>query len=61
MKHEILERIGLTIGEAKIYLALLDLAQSTTGPIVEESGVSTSKIYKILQSEIYTIFLCCFN
>jgi HTH-type transcriptional regulator, sugar sensing transcriptional regulator len=49
MKPEILEKIGLTAGEAKIYLALLDLGQSTTGPIVEKSGVSTSKTYKILK------------
>jgi len=49
MDTEILEKIGLTPGEAKIYLALLELAQSTTGPIVEKSGVSTSKTYKILK------------
>ncbi len=49
MKAETLERIGLTPGEAKIYLALLDIDQSTTGPIVEKSGVSTSKTYKILK------------
>ena len=49
MKPEILERIGLTQGESRIYLALLDLGQSTTGPIVEKSGVSTSKTYKILK------------
>lgn len=49
MNPEILERIGLTPGEAKIYLALLDLGQTTTGPIVDKSGVSTSKTYKILK------------
>jgi len=49
MKPEILERVGLTQGEAKTYLALLDVGQSTTGPIVEKSGVSTSKTYKILK------------
>lgn len=49
MKPETLERIGFTQGEARIYLALLDLGQSTTGPIVEKSGVSTSKTYKILK------------
>ncbi len=45
----ILEKIGLTPGEAKIYLALLSLGQSTTGPIVDKSKVSTSKTYKILK------------
>lgn len=49
MDAETLERIGLTPGESKIYLALLGLGQSTTGPIVEESRVSTSKTYKILK------------
>lgn len=49
MNKDILVQIGLTQGEAKIYLALLDLGQSTTGPIVEKSGVSTSKTYKILK------------
>ena len=49
MDIKILERIGLTPGEAKIYLALLELGQSTTGPIVEKSNVSTSKTYKILK------------
>ncbi len=49
MNPKTLERIGLTPGEAKIYLALLDLGQTTTGPIVDKSGVSTSKTYKILK------------
>jgi sugar-specific transcriptional regulator TrmB len=44
-----LERIGLTPGESKIYLALLGLGPSTTGPIVTKSRVSTSKTYKILK------------
>jgi len=43
-----LQKIGLTKGESKVYLALLGLDQSTTGPIVKKSGVSTSKSYKIL-------------
>ena len=41
MKPETLERIGLTQGESRTYLALLGLGQTTTGPIVEKSGVST--------------------
>jgi len=49
MKPETLERIGLTQGESRTYLALLGLGQTTTGPIVEKSGVSTSKTYKILK------------
>ena len=49
MRTDILEKVGLTRGESKIYLALLDLGQSTTGPIVDKSNVSTSKTYKILR------------
>jgi sugar-specific transcriptional regulator TrmB len=44
----ILRKIGLTKGESKVYLALLGLGQTTTGPIVKKAGVTTSKSYKIL-------------
>ncbi|MBI5072820.1 hypothetical protein HZA99_03300 [Candidatus Woesearchaeota archaeon] len=49
MDVEILETIGLTKAEIKVYFALLDLGSSTTGPIVEKSGASSSKIYEILE------------
>lgn len=52
METRVLEDIGLTKGETKVYLALLDLGQSTTGDIVKKSGVSTSKVYKILDKLI---------
>jgi len=45
---EVLEKIGLTKGESKTYLALLGTGQSSIGPIVKESGMSTSKSYEIL-------------
>lgn len=45
---EILEKIGLTKGESRVYLALLELGSSTTGHIVEKSRVSASKVYEIL-------------
>lgn len=48
MNVEVLRSIGLTDGESKVYLALLRLGQTTTGPIVRKSGVTTSKSYKIL-------------
>lgn len=44
-----LEEIGLTNGEIKVYLALLKLGQTTAGPIVDESRVTRSKIYDILE------------
>jgi len=43
-----LEHIGLTKGEVRVYLALLQLGQTTTGPIIKESGISSSKVYEIL-------------
>lgn len=48
MKLDILKDIGLTDGEIKVYRALLGLGESTTGPIVDNSGVSVSKVYNIL-------------
>jgi len=43
-----LQKIGLTEGEAKVYLALSELGSSTVGPIVKESKVAYSNIYDIL-------------
>jgi sugar-specific transcriptional regulator TrmB len=43
-----LREAGLTEGEAKVYLALLELGSSTTGPIVEKSGVARCIIYQLL-------------
>ncbi|MBN2051908.1 hypothetical protein JW756_00215 [Candidatus Woesearchaeota archaeon] len=48
MDMNILEQIGLTRSEIKVYLALLELGVTTTGPIVNKSGASSSKIYEIL-------------
>ena len=47
-----LERIGLTKGEIKVFLSLNKLGQTTTGPIAKESKVSKSKIYDILDKLI---------
>ncbi len=45
---EVLEKIGLSKGESKVYLALLKQKISSIGPIVKESGVSRSKVYEIV-------------
>ena len=39
--HELL-KIGLTEGEAKVYLALSELGSSTVGPIVKKTKVANS-------------------
>lgn len=48
MNTQLLEQIGLTKGEIKVYLALLKLGSSSTGFIAKESQVSRSKLYSIL-------------
>lgn len=49
MKQEILERLGFTHGEVKVYLSLIRLGNVTSGPIVDDSGISKSKVYEILE------------
>lgn len=49
MNYDSLYEAGLTEGEVKVYIALLKLGSSTSGPITEESGVSRSIIYNILE------------
>ena len=48
METEVLEKAGLTLGESKVYLSLLELGQSSITNIVTKSKVSTSKSYDIL-------------
>jgi sugar-specific transcriptional regulator TrmB len=45
----VLQRLGLTHSEAKVYLALSHLDESTVGPIVAQSRVANSKIYPLLE------------
>ena len=48
MDTQPLKELGLTDGEIKVYFALIRLGETTSGPLVEESGVSVSKVYSIL-------------
>ncbi len=48
MNTTILKDAGLTEGEIKVYLALLELGTSTTGPVIEKSKIARSIIYQIL-------------
>lgn len=52
MNKQILREAGLTDGEIKVYLALLELGDSTTGPVVDKSGVARSIVYQILEKLI---------
>ncbi len=49
--HEINQLIdlGLTPGEAKVYLALLELGSTKVGPVVKKSEVAQSNVYWILE------------
>jgi len=49
MDTAVLEKIGLTKGESKVYLSLLKSGISSIGPLVKESQVSRSKIYEIME------------
>lgn len=45
----ILESIGLSKNEIKIYLALLEIGSTTTGAIIKKTGIHTSKVYDGLE------------
>jgi HTH-type transcriptional regulator, sugar sensing transcriptional regulator len=44
-----LTQLGLTDGEARVYLSLLKIGLSKVGPIVRDSHVSYYKIYDVLE------------
>ncbi len=43
-----LEELGMTNGEARVYLALLEEGRSTVGPVIKSSRISPSKVYDVL-------------
>ncbi len=47
--EKLLEEIGLTKNEIKVYLALLDLGLTTTSAIIKKTGINTSKVYESLE------------
>jgi sugar-specific transcriptional regulator TrmB len=44
-----LKQLGLTEGEARVYFSLLTLGSTKIGPIVNESHISRSKVYDVLE------------
>jgi len=48
MYEELLREIGLTEGEIRVYIALLKIGTTSTGPLMKQSNISSSKIYLIL-------------
>ena len=47
--EQILEKIGLTKNEVKIYLKLLELGLTTSGAIIKKTGIHNSKVYDGLE------------
>lgn len=52
MEIDILRKLGLTDNEITVYLSLLSIGQTTTGPLVKKARIPSSKIYQILDSLI---------
>lgn len=52
MYEKVLEGIGLTQGEIRVYSALLKIGECTTGKIIEDAKLSSGKIYEILDKLI---------
>lgn len=52
MDEQLLEEIGLTKGEIKVYLTLLKTGETTTGRIIGTAQISGGKVYVILDKLI---------
>ena len=50
MIENVLQNLGLTQNEIKVYLALISLGESKSGEILKKSGLNSGKIYEILNS-----------
>lgn len=50
MDTQILEDLGFTNAEIKVYLSLLELGNSTAGPIIEKSGLQSSVVHMTLNN-----------
>ena len=52
MEDDVLEKIGLTHKEKQVYVSLLRLGSSTTGPIIKTSKLHSSVVYHCLEKLI---------
>ncbi|MFH1255935.1 MAG: helix-turn-helix domain-containing protein [Candidatus Diapherotrites archaeon] len=52
MDTSFLEEIGLTRGESKVYLSLLEIGATTAGPLISRCGIQKSAVYFCLESLI---------
>ncbi len=49
MNYSVLEEIGLTNSEVRVYIALIELGNSSVGPITKKAKVASSKTAELLQ------------
>src|SRR3989338_5391745 len=61
MNTKILEDIGLTNAEIKVYLSLLELGTSTAGPILQKSGLQNSVVHMTINRLIDKGFVSFFK
>src|SRR3989344_6062924 len=52
MDNRLFEDIGFSKGEVKVYFALLDLGESTIGPLSKKAEITAAKVYPILEKLI---------
>jgi sugar-specific transcriptional regulator TrmB len=56
-----MRKLGFTDSEAKVYLALIEIGPITKGPLVKKAGISSSKIYevidKLIEKGLASVFL----
>ena len=52
MDTTILKEIGLTEAQIKVYLALLELGSTKTGPVLQKTGLSGSVVYRAIEELI---------
>lgn len=57
MDTSILEDLGLTHAEIKVYVALLELGVTTAGPIIERTGLQNSVVHMTLHKLVEKGFL----
>jgi sugar-specific transcriptional regulator TrmB len=57
MDTKILEDLGFTNAEIKVYLALLELGLSTAGPIIEKSDLQSSVVHMTLNNLVQKGFV----
>ncbi len=52
MDTKILKELGLSENEFKLYLELLKLGETSTGPLIRRTGIASSRVYTSLNSLI---------